>query len=96
MLLDMLGFRFNPDVPHFPDFKQLTEVVKHEGKYYYISTNDTLDKGLETMIFDCKDEWGINVDWTGIYVENYSEPKLAIERHKYICEHVAEFIRKED
>lgn len=75
-------------------FNHLTNIVEHNGKKYYVSTNDTFDHGLETMIFKVNkqidDEYDIN--WAGLYVELYSSAEKAIERHNYICSHISEII----
>lgn len=75
-------------------FEHLMNDVEYNGKNYYVSTNDTIDAGLETMIF-AVDEVG-RVDWSGLYAEHYATEEAAAARHKYICENIHEFIEIEE
>lgn len=74
-------------------FKHLMNDVKYGDKNYYVSTNDTADAGLETMIF-AVDENGL-IDWGGLYAEHYATEKAAAEKHKYICENIHEFVKED-
>lgn len=74
-------------------FEHLMNDVEYDGKNYYVSTNDTPDAGLETMIF-AVDENG-QIDWHDLYVEHYATEEAATEKHKYICENIHEFIEED-
>lgn len=66
------------------------------GKKYYVSTANTSDHGLETMVFNC-DEDGEVHDWNELHVERYDNEHDAKRGHmrichdieKYVCEHEA-------
>lgn len=51
-------------------YRELSHIVESENKYYFVDSNDTFDRGYETMIFKC-DENGDNIDWTDIFCKNY-------------------------
>ena len=71
-------------IMHYRDFKKI------ENKKYYISTNDTLDAGPETMIFEMD---GDDIDWTGIYTRRYKNMEIAAEWHKKIISNLEKYIK---
>ena len=72
--------------------RELSHVVKaNNGQYYFVDSNDTLDKGYETMIFEC-DKHGKNIDWSGVFVEHYSTYEAMKENHNYIINHLEEVL----
>ena len=80
--------------------EHLMDDVQLNGVWYYVSTLDTFDHGFETMVFEYYDyehkekykDSGVN--WSGLYSEAHDTPEAAAERHKYIVEHLDEFINK--
>ena len=72
-------------------FEHLMDYVKVNDRYYYVSTAFTIDKGLETMIFEA-DENNRVIDWMELYVKHYSSENKAIEGHRYAIENIEECI----
>ena len=73
-------------------FKQLTNIVKSEktGRSYYVSTANTLDMGLETMIFDIDDR-GV-VDWSGIFTRHHYTDGEARDFHQIVIKHIDDYV----
>ncbi|GAA0102570.1 hypothetical protein UT300012_32850 [Paraclostridium bifermentans] len=70
--------------------KQLMDYVDLNGRTYYISTADTPDHGLETMVFEC--EFGTTKvkDWGDLYSDRYFTLNRAISGHKYVVDNLEE------
>ena len=54
--------------------------ITQNGKYF-ISTNDTWDRGWETMVFR-RDPSNDNIDWTGLDSDHYNDIKEAYSGHE--------------
>ena len=65
----------------------LTDVVNHNGNYYYIDSVDVPYSGCETAIFHC-DAKGKVTDWREVYMERHIDQTEMEERHKYIVHHL--------
>lgn len=51
--------------------RELSHIVQTaDGKFHYVDSNDTFDKGYETMSFPCK-ESGEVTSWLEEYCERY-------------------------
>lgn len=50
---------------------------------YYISTNDTPDNGLETMVFKVDSDGKVS-DWTELDCMHYDTIEEAVEGHQFI------------
>lgn len=61
------------------DFKHL----KWKNQDFYISTADTFDRGLETMVFGIVDG---KIDWHELSSKLHDTQKEAIEFHKLMVE----------
>lgn len=63
--------------------EHLMDYVDLNGRTYYISTANTFDHGLETMVFEC--EFGTTEvkDWLDLYSNRYYGVKEAERGHKY-------------
>lgn len=72
-------------------FEHLRNLTKSEktNKLYYVSTNLTLDAGLETMIFEIKNG---KVDWAGVFTKHYSEVEYAVAGHYEIVNNIDKHI----
>ena len=62
--------------------KQLINFVEVNGKEYMVSTTDTFDMGLETMVFESRN--GKVTKWFGLYVNNYDTIDEAIKGHEEV------------
>lgn len=51
------------------------------GNFYYVSTNNALGGGWETMIFKSKDETGNNIDWNELFSMRYKDKLNAHSTH---------------
>lgn len=72
--------------------RDLCHIVKIEDQYYYVDSVDTIDLGYETMVFEC-DERGEVPNWAdSLYVEWHINEGTMEDRHKYICEHLEEYL----
>lgn len=68
-------------------YRPLSHVIQtDDGNYYMVDSNDTFDRGFETMVFD----WDIKRDEVSDWVDNYQELHDDYEemekRHHFICE----------
>lgn len=61
------------------------------GKKYYVSTANTSDHGLETMVFNC-DEDGEVHDWNELHVERYDNEHDAKRGHMRICHDIEKYV----
>lgn len=66
------------------------DYVDCNGKQYYIDTSNTLDCGWETMIFQVKNR--VVTDWYDLYCERHNSKDEAMNRHKYIINHLEEYL----
>ena len=71
---------------------RLRDYISLNGKEYYISTADTFDVGLETMVFESKDK--VVVNWKELYYRHYNTIDEAIKGHKDIIENLEELLEK--
>ena len=74
--------------------RDLTHIVKVEDKYYSIESEDTIDLGYETKVFEC-DEYGEIESLkilTPLYTEWHINEESMEDRHNYICEHLEEYL----
>lgn len=62
--------------------KQLINFVEVNGKEYMVSTTDTFDMGLETMVFESRN--GKVTKWFGLYVNHYDTIDEAIKGHEEV------------
>ena len=70
--------------------KQLITFVELEGKEYLVSTTNTFDMGLETMVFESCNQRVIN--WFDLYVRHYDTVEEATEGHNEIVENIKNYI----
>ena len=77
--------------------QNLKDIVTTASGTYYVSTSDTYDMGLETMIFKCKvpipKEFD-DIEWSGVYIEHHRTIKHAIERHNEIKNNIEKYINE--
>lgn len=66
--------------------KQLKTFVVIDGQEYLVSTTDTFDMGLETMVFESRNQAITN--WFDLYVRHYDTVEEATEGHKDIVENL--------
>ena len=59
--------------------KQLRDYVTLNGKQYFVSTKNTFDAGLETMVFESVGKKVIN--WNDLYFRHYSNEDDARDGH---------------
>lgn len=74
--------------------RDMAHVVEAENEHYYVDSADTFDCGFETMVFSMETESNgeEEIDWSGLYCENHSSYCDMENRHKYIIEHLEEFV----
>ena len=72
--------------------KHLMDFIEVNGNWYYVSTNNTFDNGLETMIFPANKENEVT-RWFELYQELHDDEYEAVERHEYIKTHIEECIK---
>lgn len=70
---------------------KLTKCVKLNEKMYLVDSIFTLDKGFETMIFDC-DKYGRVTDWSGAYTEYHNSYEEMKSRFNYIIGNIQEVL----
>ncbi len=68
----------------------LKDFVMIDDKQYMISTTNTFDAGLETMVFECKRFVVIN--WCDLYVRHYETWQEAIDGHQEIFENLEKYL----
>lgn len=66
--------------------KQLQTFVVIDGQEYLVSTTDTFDMGLETMVFESRNQKIVN--WFDLYVRHYDTDEDAIKGHEEIVENL--------
>ena len=71
--------------------EHLMDFVEVNNKWYYVSTNDTFDNGLETMVFPANEENEVT-GWFELYQELHDNIYEAVKRHEYIKTHIEECI----
>ena len=70
--------------------KQLINFVEVSGKEYMVSTTDTFDMGLETMVFESRN--GKVTKWFDLYVNHYDTIDEAIKGHEEVVENLEKYI----
>jgi hypothetical protein len=70
--------------------KHLINFVVVNGQEYMISTTDTFDAGLETMVFESRNQKIIN--WFDVYVNHYDTVEEAIKGHEEIVENLEKYV----
>lgn len=72
-------------------------IVNEGNKRYYVSTNNTIDHGPETMIFEIKnvDQNDEYIDWSGIFTKRYKNMAQAKKSHYEIIEDINKYIKGE-
>ena len=76
--------------------RDLAHIVKLGDEFYYVDSADTFDMGFETMVFSVViDDGEEDINWTDLYCERYSSENAMEIKHKYIIEHLEEFLPKE-
>ena len=58
--------------------EHLMDFIEVNGKWYYVSTNNTFDNGLETMIFPANKENEVT-GWHELYQELHDDKYEAME-----------------
>lgn len=72
--------------------RDLGHIVRSDdGNYYYVDSNDTIDCGYETMVFEA-DEDGEVVSWSHLYCKRYSSYEDMEHSHNYIVNHLEEVL----
>lgn len=72
--------------------RDLCHIVKVDNQHYNIDTVDNVDGGYDTAVFKC-DERGEIENWAySVYVEYHIDEASMTDRHKYICEHLEEYL----
>lgn len=73
-------------------------VKTNNGIVYYVDSCNTLDCGLETMVFPAAKIGNTFkvVDWGERYLERYDDVDEMVKRHFYICNHLEELLDKEE
>lgn len=85
------------------EYGDLAHIVELGGDLYYIDSANTFDHGYETMVFaagkyrddvDYSDyEPGdLDINWMYLYCERYSSEEAMEIKHKYIINHLEEFL----
>ena len=83
--------------------RDLAHIVELDGELYYIDSADTFDQGYETMVFaagryqddeDYSDYESddLDINWKDLYCERYSSEEAMEIKHKYIINHLEEFL----
>ena len=72
-------------------------IVNEGDKVYYVSTNNTIDHGPETMIFEIKnvDKEDECIDWSGLFTKRYKNMAEAKKSHYEIIEDINKYIKGE-
>ena len=65
---------------------RLKDYISLNDKEYYVSTTDTFDVGLETMVFESKNQTVVN--WKDLYYRHYNTIDEAIKGHKDIVDNL--------
>ena len=74
-------------------YRELSHVVKtNNGNYYMVDSNDTPDRGYETMIFTWDEQEDEVESYMDIFCEWHESYSQMQERHYYIIEHLEEFV----
>ena len=88
MLFDFLNWGNDPKTA-------LTNIVEHNGNYYYVDSRYTFDHGYETMIFHC-DANGKVTNWLDLYAEWYSSQEEMAARHKQIVDDIGLYLKRNE
>lgn len=85
------------------DFEKMSNIVKYNNKTYFVDTANTPDHGLETMIFESKDQPETNdirkvngdlIDFADLYTEYHQSDEEATEGHNRIINNIGEYIKE--
>ena len=71
---------------------RLKDYIRLKDKEYYVSTTNTFDVGLETMVFESKNQTVVN--WKELYYRHYNTIDEAIKGHKDIIENLEGLLEK--
>lgn len=71
--------------------KHMKNYPECNGQKYYVSTTNTADRGLETMVFKCDENQKVH-DWCELYVEHYTTEHDAIHGHMRICHNIEKYV----
>ena len=71
--------------------KQLINFVEVNGKEYMVSTTDTIDAGLETMVFESHNQK--ITSWFDLYVNHYDTVDEAIKGHEDVVENLEKYLQ---
>lgn len=86
-------------------FKKMSNIVKYNGKTYFVDTANTPDHGLETMIFLSKEQPETDniknvdsdlIDFADLYTEYYQSEEKAIKGHNRIIKNIGKYIESEN
>lgn len=58
-----------------------------DGKYYYVDSVDTWDRGYETMAFVCNKNGKVE-SWGGVYCQHYAPEEEMIAGHEAAINHL--------
>ena len=70
--------------------KQLINFVVVNGQEYMVSTTDTFDAGLETMVFESHNQKVIN--WFDVYVNHYNTVDEAVKGHEDTVKNLEKYL----
>ena len=72
-------------------YRELSQIVQVGNELYYVDSNNTIDKGYETMVFRCDANHNVT-SWLELYCERYSTEDDMRNRHHYICRNLECYI----
>ena len=58
---------------------RLKDYISLNGKEYFVSTKNTFDVGLETMVFESSNKEVVR--WTSLYYRHYKDEEEAYQGH---------------
>ena len=75
-------------------YRKLSHIVKCDDIYYLVDSNDTFDRGYETMAFlyDIKKDEVIS--WLESYVKWYKTEEEMEKYHFEICENLERYLKE--
>ena len=71
--------------------EQIINYITIGDNQYMVSTTDTFDAGLETMVFECRNFKVTN--WFDLYVRHYDTYQEAIDGHHDIVENLEKYLQ---
>ena len=72
--------------------EHLKDYITINNQQYYISTNNSFDLGLETMIF--KSENNCVISWKELFYKHYKTEKEAINGHNYVINNLEKCLKE--